>query len=89
MARITPQTSSVVTNEKNTKSEIDFRGIITQKYPLNGEDYAIQLWHKTYHNAFARCTEKYLDDDNENAYLVINLKGYSVNIRTGKIKEVA
>lgn len=89
MARIPTQFSSVVTNEKSSKQEIDFRGIIAQKYPLNGEDYAIQLWHKTYHNAFAKCTEKYLDDDNENAYLVINSKGYSVNIRTGKIKEVA
>ncbi len=64
---------------------INIMDIISQQYPENGEDYALQLWYKTYHNVFAKCTEKSLEDDLETAHLVIDNKHYIVNIRTFKI----
>lgn len=71
--------------EKNEKKDINVLDILSQKYPERGEDYAIQLWYKTYKNLFAKCTEKYLDEDMETARLVINEKTYIVNIRTASI----
>lgn len=72
--------------EQNVKKEeINLMDIISKKYPETGEDYALQLWYKTYKNVFAKCTEKNLDEDMETAHLVIDNKTYIVNIRNAKI----
>jgi len=84
----------VVRHTKETKEfreyikPINIMDLINQSHPENGEDYALQLWYKTYHNVFAKCTEKTLDDDLETAHLVIDKKHYVVNIRTCRITEV-
>lgn len=70
------------------KKDINLLQIVSQKYPETGEDYALQLWHKTYHDSFAKCTEKVMDYDMETAHLTINAQHYVVNIRTGKIVAV-
>lgn len=71
--------------EINEVKSINFMKIVAQDHPDCGEDYALQLWYKTYKDAFAKCTSKTLDEDLETAHLVINEKHYIVNIRTGKI----
>lgn len=60
--------------------------ILAEKHPVNGADYAIQLWHKANnHNPFFACQEKSIDQNLEDVYLVINNIPWNVNIRTGKI----
>jgi hypothetical protein len=67
------------------KKDINLMAIVSEKYPECGEDYALQLWYKTYKNIFAKCTDKSIDEDLETARLVINEKTYIVNIRTASI----
>lgn len=67
------------------QKDINLMAVISQPHPERGEDYALQLWYKTYKNIFAKCTDKSLDEDMETARLVINDKTYIVNIRTAKI----
>lgn len=74
-----------VVKDTKEKKDINMMDIINLKYPECGEDYAIQLWFKTYHNVFAKCSAKSLDEDMETAHLVIDGKNYIVNIRTSKI----
>lgn len=60
--------------------------ILADKHPESAADYAIQLWYKANnHNPFFVCQEKSIDQNLEDAYLVINNVPYNVNIRTGKI----
>ncbi len=74
-----------IKEQNERKEDINMMDIISKKYPETGEDYALQLWYKTYKNVFAKCTEKHLDEDMETAQLVIDNKTYIVNIRNAKI----
>lgn len=72
--------------EEKTDS-INVMAILSDQHPLNGEDYAIQLFYKyVSHTPYFKVTEKRIDENNEDAYLVVNEKRYSINIRTAKIQ---
>jgi hypothetical protein len=67
---------------------IDVMPILADPHPMNGEDYALQLFYKSkenHRNLNIQCTHKSLNQDNETATLVVNQKRYEVNIRTGII----
>jgi hypothetical protein len=69
-------------------TQINTMAILADPYPKNGEDYAVQLFYKTYRNPHIRVTEKSLSDDLETANITVNDTKYTVNIRTGKIQKV-
>lgn len=74
------------------ENKINTFSILADPHPRNGEDYAIQLFYKTYKNGYQksnmRVTEKRLDEDMETAHITVNDVQYTVNIRSGKIQKV-
>ena len=81
--------SEVVSEQSvQEQTKIDVMAILAEKYPMNGEDYAIQLFYKTNRNAFMKVTAKCMDEDQETAHLEINGNRYKVNIRTAKISKI-
>ena len=82
--------SNTVVENTTTQPEnkIDVMAILAEKYPMNGEDYAIQLFYKSNRNPFMKVTAKCLDEDQETGHLEINGNRYKVNIRTAKITSI-
>lgn len=67
---------------------INVMAILADHHPMNGEDYAIQLFYRSKENRrnpFFTCTEKKMESDNETAHITVNSNRYQVNIRTGQI----
>lgn len=90
------RTSSKEASERGHDKQADLRvvhnvnvlEILTNYHPERGEDYALHLYYRSNkHYPFFNCTFKSLNQNNEDATLVIDGKQYQVNIRTGVIND--
>ena len=89
------RTSTKEATERNEKSvdvkyvpNINVMAILADAHPIRGEDYAIHLYYKANrHYPFFNCTYKAMEDNNEDAVLVIDNIRYNINIRTGVISD--
>ena len=83
-----PRRTSV--KEINEADEIDVLKILSDPYPNNVDDYAVQLYFKTNsrkHNV--KVTKKKIIDNTKAEFVIDDSKCVTVNIQTGDIKETA